>query len=328
MLKLILLILITSVTHAGNQENLLKLVEVKRIAFGSCSDQKDPQPLWKYLLQDRPQLFIHGGDNIYANTDDVKVLAQLWNWLRGQKDYAAFRSVTPVIGIWDDHDFSDNDSDGNLKFKKESQNLFLDFLDVPKGAPLRNQEGIYTTHVFGTDDKKIKFILLDNRYFRHLEKKAPLLGETQWKWLEQELKNSDAAINFIVSGISILSPKILRSDEWIDYPDEHARLLRLVNDSKAKGVVFLTGDKHFASIFKKDGHLEFLSSGMTHNRPRWMVPFLRSFYPNSTHVLNYGLIDIEWNGNVPVIHLAIRIDEGKTSYKESFVLKDNKWMPR
>lgn len=328
MWKLIPLLFFTIHVFAGNTENLQKLGEIKRIAFGSCSDQKDPQPLWALLIKDRPDLFIHGGDNIYANTDDVKVLERLWQWLLTQKDYSAFRKDTPVIGIWDDHDFADDDADGKLKFKNESQKLFLDFLEEPKDSPRRNQEGIYTTHAFGKEDKKIKFILLDSRYFRNLDKKAPLLGEKQWKWLEEELKSSDAAINFIVSGISVLSPSMLRADEWLDFPDEYRKLLKLVDEAKAKGVVFLAGDKHYASIFRRDGHLEFLSSGMTHNRPAWMRPYLRSFYPNSTHELNYGLIDIEWTGNIPVLHMAIRTADGKSSYKESFILKENKWMPR
>lgn len=328
MLKFLLLLLLSSPLLAGNSENLKKLGEIKRIAFGSCSDQKDPQPLWGVVVKDDPDLFIHGGDNVYADTDDIKVIERMWQWLLSQKDYAAFRKETPVIGIWDDHDYSDNDSDGNLKIKKESQRLFLDFLEEPKISPRRTQEGIYFSHTFGTGEKKIKIILLDNRYFRNLEKKAPLLGEKQWAWLENELKGSDAGINFVVSGISVLSPRMIRADEWMDYPDEHKRLLKLVGDSKAKGVVFLAGDKHYSSIYRREGHLEFLSSGMTHNRPAWMRPYLRAFYPNSTHEINYGLIDIEWTGTTPVLHMAIRTANGKSSYQETFILKDNKWMPR
>ncbi len=325
MMKLIFILFLTSTALAGNQESLQKLGDLKRIAFGSCSDQKDPQPLWPLLLKDNPDLFIHGGDNVYADTNDVKVLERMWQWLLSQKDYSAFRATTPVIGIWDDHDYAANDADGTLNIKKDSQRLFLNFLEEAKDSPRRIQEGVYFSHVYGSPGKKIKFILLDGRYFRYLDKKSPLLGEKQWQWLEGELKSSDAEINFIVSGISVLSPKMLKSDEWMDYPPEYKKLLKLVNESKAKGVVFLGGDKHYASIFKREGHLEFLSSGMTHNRAAWMRPYLRNFYPNSTHKLNYGLIDIEWSGKIPVLYLAIRTVDGSTSYRESFILKDNKW---
>ncbi len=327
MIRIILLILTISQAFAGNRENLLKITDIKRFAFGSCSDQKDPQPLWKEVLKDAPDLFIHGGDNIYADTKDLSVLKAAWNSQLAQADYAAFRKVTPLIGIWDDHDFALNDSDGNLSIKKESKELFLDWMEEPLDSPRRNHEGIYTSHIFGTGDHRIKFILLDNRYFRNLEKKAPLLGETQWTWLENELKDSPAAINFIVSGISVLSRRIPKSDAWINYPGEHKRILKTVKDSGAKGIVFLTGDKHFASIFRRDGHLEFLSSGLTHNRAFWMQPFLSAFYPNATHQLNYGLVDISWTGNIPTLRMAIKNKKGKVTHGESFTLKANSWMP-
>ncbi len=326
MIKLFIFILALSQAYADNRENLLKITEIKRLAFGSCSDQKDPQPLWKELSKDAPDLFIHGGDNIYADTKDLSVLKASWNAQTAVTDYSVFRKVTPVIGIWDDHDFAINDADGNLPIKKESKELFLNWMEEPLDSPRRNHEGIYTSHIFGSGDRRIKIILLDNRYFRHLDKKAPLLGETQWQWLENELKDSPAAINFIVSGISVLSKKIPRSDAWINYPTEYKRMLKLIPKTGAKGVVFLTGDKHFASIFKREGHLEFLSSGLTHNRPSWMIPFLKAFYPNSTHELNYGLIDISWSGNVPTLKMAIRNKKGKTTFGETFTLKANSWI--
>lgn len=322
---LFLLILLITNAYAGNRENLLKITDLKRIAFGSCSDQKDPQPLWADIKRDDPDLFIHGGDNIYADTDDVKVLENTWKWLLAQKDYAALRTETPVLGVWDDHDFGKNDSDGNLKYKKESQQLFLDFMEEPKDSQRRIQEGIYTSHTFGENEKKIKFIILDNRYFRNLEKTAPLIGEKQWAWLESELKASDASLNFIVSGLSVLSPKIPYSDAWSDYPEERTRLLKLLKKNPARGIVFLSGDKHFASIFRREGHLEFLSSGMTHLRPKWMQPLLSAFYPNSTHKLNYGLIDISWVGKIPTLRMFIKTKGGKTERLEVFTWKENSW---
>ncbi len=325
MMKILFLFLVFSNTWANNQENLAKINELKRIAFGSCSDQKDAQPLWRLLKEDSPNLFIHGGDNIYADTKDPKELAAIWDNFLRQEDYQSFRTNTPVIGIWDDHDYAYNDADGKLEIKKESQELFLNFLEEPKDSPRRTQEGIYTSYIFGQGKRIVKIILLDNRYFRHLEESAPLLGERQWKWLELELENSTAAIHIIVSGISVLSPRIPLLDAWIDYPKERRRLLELMAKTKPKGLLFLTGDKHFASIFSRDGYLEFLSSGMTHNRAGWMIPFLKTFYPNSTHKLNYGLIDISWAGDIPTLQMAIRNRYGKSTYTKRVVWKDNRW---
>ena len=38
-----------------------------RIAFGSCADQDQPQPIWDAILAYRPQLFIFAGDNVYGD---------------------------------------------------------------------------------------------------------------------------------------------------------------------------------------------------------------------------------------------------------------------
>lgn len=325
MIRTLLLFILSFHAFAGNPAALAKITEVKRIAFGSCSDQKDPQPLWEPLRKEAPDLFIHGGDNIYADTTNVEELKKTWEWLKGRSDYSAFRKDTAVIGIWDDHDFGFNDADGTVAFKKESQELFLNFLEEPEDSERRRREGIYTSHAFGSGPKKIKFILLDNRYFRNLDKKAPLLGRKQWEWLEGELKDSDAGMHFIVSGLSVLSPRIPRSDGWSDYPEEKKRLLKLLDRMKPKAPVFLTGDKHFASIFMRDGHLEFLSSGLTHNRPKWMRPLLSAFYPFAVHKLNYGLIDISWVGDEPVLRMAIKLEGGKTGREESYHWQKSEW---
>ena len=42
---------------------------VARVAFGSCADQKKPQPIWSAVREADPDLFLFMGDNVYG---DVK----------------------------------------------------------------------------------------------------------------------------------------------------------------------------------------------------------------------------------------------------------------
>ncbi|MEI7975491.1 MAG: hypothetical protein WCH92_05855, partial [Betaproteobacteria bacterium] len=42
--------------------------QVQKIIFGSCIDQKKPQPIWQTILATKPDLFIFGGDNVYASS--------------------------------------------------------------------------------------------------------------------------------------------------------------------------------------------------------------------------------------------------------------------
>ena len=55
-------------------------------------------------------------------------------------EYAAFVKRTPVIGIWDDHDYGINDGGKMFSYREESQEVFLDFIGEPKDSPRRRQQ--------------------------------------------------------------------------------------------------------------------------------------------------------------------------------------------
>lgn len=315
----------SALAQITNAERLSSLSEIRRFAFASCNHQTDPQPLWNELIHDAPDLFIWGGDNVYADSLDASVIKEAYAYQDRIEDYQFFKLFTPIIGTWDDHDYGYNNGDGSFDLKRQSQNYLLDFLEEPLMSPRRVQNGVYTSYSFGEGAKKIKFILIDNRFFKDVDPTAPFLGREQWMWLNDELKNSDAAVNFIVSGLSVLSPPLPWSEEWVDYPPEQEKLLHLIEKYKVSGVVFLTGDKHFASIFEAKGHLEFMSSGMTHNTRLPLRPYVRRKFPDPYFQLNYGLVDINWDGETPFLTLAIRNAFGQSAQRRKFQLSGRHW---
>ncbi len=315
--------LFSSTLLATNHERLMSLKTVTRFVFGSCNDQTKAQPLWKEMLKVRPDFFMWSGDNVYADREPGKDLKIALDKQNAIPDYLNFKKQVPIMGMWDDHDYGGNNTNGYFKDKVRNQKLFLDFLEEPMGSQRRKQEGVYTSYTFG----KIKFILLDNRYFMDLDPKAPMLGETQWQWLESQLKNSQASVHFIMSGLSILSPLHPLSDgAWPNYPTERDRLLELVERLNTKGVVFLTGDMHFSTIFRRHGHLEFLSSGMTHRVPRIFWGYLGRRYETSFFGIAYGLVDIAWDQETPVLSMAIRNRFGQEFHRRNFRLEANRWV--
>jgi alkaline phosphatase D len=297
-----------------------------RFAFGSCNDQTHLQPLWKPIMESKPDVFIWGGDAIYADWDQTYNIQASYDKQKNQPDYKELVSIIPVIGTWDDHDFSGDNADGFFSQKKESQKLFLDFLNEPADSPRRQREGVYTSYNFGAGDQQIKMILLDNRYFKNVDPKARLLGEAQWLWLEEELKNSSAGVNFIMAGLSIVSPLIPYTEEWAEHATELNRLTSLIQKYKTKGVVFLSGDKHFSSIYRARGYLEFMSSGMTHIAPKKTWWYLGRKYDTSFFGLNYGLIDIAWEGTTPIINLAIKDRQNREIHSRKFKWVDVDWV--
>ena len=312
--------------QTSNIERLNALKDVTRIAFGSCNDQNDAQPLWQDLQQTNPDLFIWGGDVIYADWESNYDIASSYQKQSQNPDYLQLKSKVPVIGTWDDHDFGWDNADGNFLRKKESQKHFLDFLEEPEFSPRRFQEGVYTAYDFGSDGRRVKIILLDNRYFKNLDQRYPILGRSQWEWLESQLKNSTANFHIIMAGLQIFSPQIPLTDEFADHPIEMNRLLGLIKKYKPKGALFLSGDKHFAAITKRHGQLEFTASGMTHVAPQSTWWFLRTQFEKTFFGLNYGLIDLSWVENTPKIRLAIRGVKGVDIHGSDYRWVENQWV--
>lgn len=65
---LTLFILFSSIGLASENSKKLKGINtLTRFAFGSCNKEWKKQPLWKHIIEDAPQLFLWGGDNIYGD---------------------------------------------------------------------------------------------------------------------------------------------------------------------------------------------------------------------------------------------------------------------
>lgn len=297
---------------------------LQTIAFGSCNNQGKSQEMWKHVVVNKPDLWVWLGDNIYADTQNPRVMANKYSLLKNNLDYRRLLACAPVIGTWDDHDFGWNDAGKEFGMKKESKRLLLDFLDVPKNAAVRNREGVYQSYVFGENGKKVKIILLDTRFFRDAvertsgrnkkylpSKEGDVLGEEQWAWLEKELTNSDAQINIIASGYQIIA-KEHRFEKWSNFPKARARLFKLLQKAKPAMPILMSGDRHIAELSRttlvglENPLFEITSSGLTHT---WKE---KREEPNQYRVgdlvieKNFGMLKIDWSGKQPKVSVEVR----------------------
>lgn len=255
------------------------------ISFASCNNQNIPNKLWSPILSHDPDLFIWGGDIIYSDTENMVLMRENYQKMKEDAAYATFRKKVPVIGTWDDHDYGLNDGGANYLKKDSVQQIFLDFFDVEPNHRRRKQKGIYELHTYSFHGATINVIVLDTRYFRSdltkdpsgekryipsKDDKATMLGASQWQWLEEVLTNSDAQFNIIISSIQFLSYEH-GFESWGTMPMEVEKMKNLIVKSQARGVVFLSGDRHIAEISKIDIQglnyplIDFTSSGMTHS---------------------------------------------------------------
>lgn len=298
---------------------------LETIAFGSCSDEDVAQPLWSPILESDPDLWIWLGDNIYADTEDMSLMWAKYEMQLAQPGYAELRERVPLIGTWDDHDYGVNNGGKEYPMREESQQLLLDFLGVPKDSRRREREGAYASHSYGPEGQRVKVILLDVRYHRDPRgSNGTMLGDEQWRWLESELRGSDAQVHLIGSGIQVL-PVDHRHEKWANFPAERERLLSLIAAIRAPGVILLSGDRHIAEIMRLDdpriGYplYEVTSSGMTHSWEDADEPNRFRLGELMTR-LNFGTLEIEWEESPVELRLQVRDQRNSVVLEERMTL--------
>ncbi len=316
-----------------------------KIAFGSCGYQGDQQPILQYAANTKPDLFIFLGDNIYGDTDNMDTLKARYQMLADKPEFQNLVTGTKVLATWDDHDFGRNDAGKYYPYKQASKEIFLEFFKEPATSERRKHEGVYHAEYMEYGDKTLQVILLDVRSFRsdlllydsvtklprayyfykpdyipHTSADSTLLGDAQWQWLENELKKP-ADLRLIASG-SQFSIEYNGYEAWANFPHEQKRMLELIKKTTANGVLFLTGDVHYAEISKlvEPGLYpiyDVTSSGITStwdfataNKNRIEGPVMEN---------HFGLLTIEWEKD-PVIKMEI-IDKNKNSRIEYSIRK-------
>ena len=274
-----------------------------------------------------------------------------------------------IHGTYDDHDYGGNDRGKEMADRSARRDAYLDFLNLDAQHPRRRRNGLYSSVSFGTAPCKVLVLFLDTRWGRdrhcipsiaatvplgaviscvtrwisaglNLPDMLPrcrhrkMLEEEQWTWLEEEVAGSDAQVHIVVSSVQILTtnPAV---ESWGQFPEERAKLLRLVNG--LPGLVLISGDVHHADISdalagvedtdtgdqhrqSRHGIVEVTSSGLTHScvGPFYgflCAPILRAFSANRFRGVssdggivgdrdkgdyfytgrNYGTMDIEWS---------------------------------
>ena len=251
--------------------------------------------------------------------------------------YQQLKKTCPILATWDDHDYGLNDAGTEFALKKESQKLFLDFFGEPADSPRRQQEGVYDVKVFGPPGQRVQILLLDTRYFRsplkksgkgyvgNTDPKATMLGETQWQWLKKQLRQP-AQVRILCSSIQLVAEDHPH-EKWMNMPLERERLFKLLKDTKANGVVVISGDRHLAELSEMNAGLDYplfdlTSSGLNQGSPRgW-----RALEPNQHRVAtmstgnNFGLITIHWDAKEPFVRLQIRDEVGDIAIQQKLPL--------
>ncbi len=327
-----------------------------RIGFGSCAEGGKEQTIWEAVLAAKPELFLFLGDNVYGDTRDMADLRARYAQLARQPGFIKLRETTPIAVTWDDHDFGEDDAGGDYPQKEASRQIFLDFWGEPADSPRRARDGVYASYVFGPPGKRVQVILLDLRYnrtplvrqepgarnyrtwalarykkglevpgpyARNPDPRATMLGEPQWQWLERQLE-TPADVRLIGSSLQVLAD-FPGWEGWSLFARDQQRLIELIRRKRASGVVFLSGDMHYAELSKLDVNVPYTlwdltSSGLTEVWP--------AATPNANRVSdvirepNFGLIEIDWQGAQTTVTLSVIDQRGTPRIEKRLPLAD------
>ena len=303
------------------------------IAFGSCADEDETQPMWPYVVANQPDLWVWLGDIIYGDSDDPNKFKNDYIELNNITNYQKLKATCPIIGTWDDHDYGINNGGKEWQIKKETKKELLDFFEVPETDPRRKREGVYHSYSFGEKGKKVKVILLDCRYFRDssvvgadrqyiLNETGTILGEAQWQWLENELTNSDAQVHIIGSGIQVIAEDH-RFEKWANFPNERKRLFDLFEKTKPAHLIIISGDRHLAELSKIDiggqSLYDITSSGITHSYTKVNQNGETNRHRVENHLTgnqNFGLIIVDWSKTPIEIRTEVKGIENQVWFSE------------
>ncbi|URE20733.1 PhoD-like phosphatase [Musa troglodytarum] len=317
---------------------------VSRIAFGSCSNQSAPQPIWDAIVDFDPQLFVWLGDNIYGdNKRPFRVLGK-------ERTIGPWKNVPRFFPSTEQemrrrYQLAKSNPGKEFSGKNTSQRLLLDFLDEADDSPRRQQAGVYTSYLYGPKGKQVKVILLDTRYHRDpLTSDGTILGDSQWEWLEKELNGPESEITIIASSIQVISNlsattgPLFHTESWGRFPKERER----------SGIFFISGDVHFGEITRYDCGGQYplydiTSSGLTQAIEKVVPPFfafavraiawltpttmrvssVKCRYKSCTYAQpNFGAIQIDWDVVPQKIKVEVRGVNGDPAIAVDILLSD------
>ena len=309
---------------------------VSRMALTSCSDPTMDLSLFRDVEAAKPDLVIMMGDNVYGSgsptNPDLPSLKEAYGKLAGSEPFRSLVASTPTEAAWDDHDYGLNDGGGDFAYKQRAQSMFASFWNVPSNSPIRQRPGVYRAFRTGQPGQVLQVILLDTRYFRDPllptdqsnaprreryiphspSSNADVLGAAQWVFLEEELKKP-ADLRLIISSIQVIADGH-GWERWGNFPRAQQRLFDLIVKTKAQGVVFASGDRHYGSIHQQTTGVAYPLTDLTAsgiNKGYRTAPgtdWVRE--PDTNRIgdgygpINFGLIDVDWAARTLDLKLA------------------------
>jgi len=238
--------------------------------------------MWNTIAAHNLPAFLLLGDNVYIDHPTRPAVQQYCYYRRQSRpEYRDFTASTSIFAIWDDHDFTTNDSWGGPEIDKPEWKIpvwrtFTYNWNNPYYGGGQNQPGCW----FDFSIADVDFFMLDGRYYRTNPKKdnPSMLGPAQKKWLFKKLKASKATFKVLASPVPwAFGTKPGSLDPWQGYKQEREEIISFLEENKIDGVLLISADRHRSDAWKierPNGYdlYEFESSRLTNIHTHNLMP--------------------------------------------------------
>jgi hypothetical protein len=221
-------------------------------AFSACAGGITPnREPFTHILDLNPAFFLHMGDMHYDNhvvNDPDLYRTSFDNVFSVTEQQELYRQI-PTPYIWDDHDYSGNDSDSTAVSREAATLVYRERVPhytLPEGE---GAHPIYQSFVCG----RVRFILTDLRSARSPKSQTDdinksMMGETQLQWFFDQLIQPEP-LKIWVSSMPWIGAPNPGSDFWGSYTNERTRIAEYIKDKNLAGrVMILSGDMHGMAI--------------------------------------------------------------------------------
>jgi alkaline phosphatase D len=250
-----------------------------KFAIVSCANdflyKSGGAEIWDDLWSMKPYFILEIGDNVYADTRNGKAIKpiteqELWTrYIESRSVISIYRKhqLIPIFAIWDDHDYGSNDGDRTFELKDQSLRIFKDFY-AQEDMPGFFQNGPSVSSGFVLDGQQ--FLLLDNRYYRSVDKPSPVfIKNKEFKLKELRVDNQNYETHFGKEGEDFifnnlnqrkLPTWLITGDQYFggyhifesyegNHPTSFKNFLTQLRKAKSK-VVFISGDRHLSELME------------------------------------------------------------------------------
>lgn len=257
----------------------------EKVTLGACSCTKQgftPSPLRRAGERTDLDAFLLLGDTSYNDgADTLAEYRTLWASNLGSPEYRTLRASTSVLATWDDHEVTNDFNPETIAPAKLATARQAYFEALPLRRDATNPDRLWKSMRWGDT---VEVFVLDGRGERKPSTRfngqpQQYLSPEQLAWLKAGLKASTAVFKVIMNSVPItdFGFSVFTGDGWLSYPQQRTEILSWVEDEQLTGVLWVSGDHHFASVGKVSllgagrGALEVLAGpGGQSANPAWV----------------------------------------------------------